>query len=219
MPFTKSKISCLKALFIGTIVFSPSCWAVEKLDLPTTSTTFPTTHAEKHRDIPMSKPRRLQDTLWWRIAKLHELDPYILYAVALVESAKNGNDKHHGNTNTVTPWPWALNKSGQAFIPESEQEAHALLKKSIAEGHRSIDVGLMQINLHWHGNKVNAPEQLLNPVTNLQIGAGLLAEAIQSSPDNLVLGIGRYHSWQNIHAAEQYGRRVLAVADQIRTVI
>ena len=219
MLFTKSKFSCLNMLFIGAIVFSPSCWAVEKFDLPAKLSFVPTKEAEKDRAVPMAKPRRLQNTLWWRIAKLHELDPYILYAVALVESAKNGNDNNHRNTRTVTPWPWALNQSGMSLIPESEQAAHTLLKKSIAEGHRSIDVGLMQINLHWHGHKVKAPEELLNPVTNLQIGAELLAEAIQSSPDNLVLGIGRYHSWQNTQAAVKYGRRVLALADQIRMVI
>lgn len=77
----------------------------------------------------------------------------------------------------------------------------------------------MQINLHWHGHRVDKPEQLLNPVTNLQIGAVLLAEAIQSAPNDLVLGIGRYHSWQNVDAAVTYGRRVLAVADQIRAVL
>lgn len=77
----------------------------------------------------------------------------------------------------------------------------------------------MQINLHWHGHRVEKPEQLLNPETNLKIGAVILAEAIQSAPNNLELGIGRYHSWQNVQAAVLYGRRVLALADQIRTVI
>ena len=167
----------------------------------------------EHGKKPMAMPSRLQNTLWWRIAKLHALDPYILYAVALIESAQN-ND-----SSTVAPWPWALNKSGQAIIPKSQEEAHTILKKSIAEGHQSIDVGLMQINLYWHGHKVESPEQLLNPVTNMKIGAGLLAEAIQSSPDNLALGIGRYHSWQNVQSAVKYGQRVLALADQIRTVI
>ena len=77
----------------------------------------------------------------------------------------------------------------------------------------------MQINLHWQGHRVEKPEQLLNPVTNLQIGALVLAEAIQSVPNDLVLGIGRYHSWQNVSAAIAYGRKVLAVANQIRALL
>jgi hypothetical protein len=77
----------------------------------------------------------------------------------------------------------------------------------------------MQINLHWQGHRVEKPEQLLNPVINLQIGALVLAEAIQSVPNDLVLGIGSYRSWQNVSAAIAYGRKVLAVADKIRAVL
>jgi len=54
---------------------------------------------------------KLHNTLWWQIANRHQLDPYILYAVALIESAK-GSTKNH-----VTPWPWALNKAGKSIIP------------------------------------------------------------------------------------------------------
>ncbi len=156
---------------------------------------------------------RLQNTLWWQIANRHQLDPYVLYAVALVESAKRNGPNH------ITPWPWAINKSGKSIIPASQQEARCILNKALAEGSQNIDVGLMQINFRWHGYRVDKPEHLLNPVINLQIGALLLAEAIQSVPNNLVLGIGRYHSWQNVSAAVAYGRKVLAVADQIRTVL
>ena len=156
---------------------------------------------------------KLQNTHWWQVARTHQLDPYILYAVALIESAKS-ND-----LNAVTPWPWAINKSGKAIIPASKQEAHDILNKTIAEGDRNIDIGMMQINLHWHGHRVDKPEHLLNPVTNLEIGAKVLAEAIQSAPNNLVLGIGRYHSWQNVPLAVEYGQRVIALADQIRTLI
>ena len=156
---------------------------------------------------------KLQNTLWWTIARQRQIDPYILYAVALVESANSGDHA------TITPWPWAINKSGKSIISASKQDAQRILNKTVAEGNRHIDVGMMQVNLYWHGHKVDKPEQLLNPITNLEIGANVLAEAIQSSPNNLELGIGRYHSWQNAQAAVQYGQRVIAVANQIRTLI
>ncbi|WP_082880205.1 transglycosylase SLT domain-containing protein [Methylomonas methanica] len=156
---------------------------------------------------------KLRNTLWGQVANRHRLDPYILYAVALVESA---NSADHA---TITPSPWSINKSGKSIISTSMQEAQRILNKTVAEGNRHIDVGMMQVNLYWHGHKVDKPEQLLNPVTNLEIGANVLAEAIQSSPNNLELGIGRYHSWQNVHAAIQYGQRVIALANQIRTLI
>ena len=156
---------------------------------------------------------KLRNTLWEEVAKRHRLDPYILYAVALVESA---NSADHA---TITPSPWSINKSGKSIISTSKQEAQRILNKTVAEGNRHIDVGMMQVNLYWHSHKVDKPEQLLNPVINLEIGANVLAEAIQSSPNNLELGIGRYHSWQNAQAAVQYGQRVIAVANQIRTLI
>jgi hypothetical protein len=197
----------LPILGLGFIFFGQTCRALETASLP------------KRVIIPVSSkvsshfPAKLQNTLWWKVAKQYQLDPYILYAVALVESAK-GNPSNH-----VTPWPWAINTSGKSIIPRSQQEARAILNKTLAEGARNIDVGLMQVNLHWHGHRVGKPEQLLNPVTNLQIGALVLAKAIQSAPNDLVMGVGRYHSWQNTEAAVSYGRRVLAVANQIRAVL
>jgi len=157
--------------------------------------------------------QKLQNTLWWRIAKQHQLDPYILYAVALKESANDADPA------SVKPWPWALNKSGKALMPTSRQEAQALLKRSLDEGNRLIDVGLMQINLRWHGHRVSTPAQLLEPMTNVQIGAELLAAAIRSAPHDLALGIGRYYSWTNVEAAVAYGQSVMAIADQVRQVI
>ena len=202
----KIKNAASVAMVLCPLLFSANCLAVDQIS-KVISLTF------KSRTQPVASPLKLENTLWWNVAKHHHIDPYILYAVALIESAKNSDPNH------VTPWPWALNKAGHSIIPASQQEAHTLLNKSIAQGNRHIDIGLMQINLHWHGHRVEKPEHLLNPVTNVEVGAGLLAEAIQSSPNDLVLGIGRYHNWQDIHTAVVYGRRVLAVADQIRTVL
>jgi hypothetical protein len=74
---------------------------------------------------------------------------------------------------------------------------------------RAIDVGLMQINLHWHGDQVADPVQLLDACTNLEIAAEILVEAIRSVPGDLELGIGGYHHWKDPAIARAYGRRVL----------
>jgi soluble lytic murein transglycosylase-like protein len=104
-------------------------------------------------------------------------------------------------------------------MPASQREAHALLKQSIDEGNRLVDVGLMQINVRWHGHRVNSPAQLLDPITNVQIGAELLATAIRSAPHDLALGIGRYYSWNDEKAAKAYGQSVMAIADRVKQVI
>ncbi|WP_445368191.1 transglycosylase SLT domain-containing protein [Methylomonas sp. BW4-1] len=170
----------------------------------------------QHRQIlTQSKPNqgRLHNTLWAQVAKRHQLDPYVLYAVALVESRKDDAQ------NQSKPWPWAINHAGKAIIPKSKQEAVNALNQLLESGERSVDVGMMQVNLRWHGHRVAKPENLLDPRTNLDVGASLLAEAMQSAPENRALGVGRYYSWKNRQAAIEYGQKVIALAEQLRFFI
>ena len=169
--------------------------------------------ANENDQQSLTSNTKLRNTLWGQVARRHRIDPYILYAVALTESRKNGEQ------NRVIPWPWAINNAGNAFIPDSQQEAAALLDQMLEQGKRNIDVGIMQVNLRWHGYRVAKPEQLLIPSTNLEIGASVLSEAIHSVPGNLAHGIGRYYSWKNEPAAIQYGQKVIALADQIRAIL
>ena len=152
----------------------------------------------------------LTRTVWWQIGLDQGVDPYLLYAVALTESARVSNE-------TAVPWPWALNRNGRTIYPDGPEAAVAHVRSSVAAGNQMIDVGLMQVNLRWHGRRVSRPEDLIDPVTNLQVGADILAESIASAPGDLALGVGRYHSWNDREAAYRYGRKVLALADLIKT--
>ncbi len=124
----------------------------------------------------------------------------MLQAIAFAES---GRTDDHG---LIEPWPWALNIDGQAFFPTSQEEAMTLLS---AHQDRSVDVGLLQINIRWHGHRVDDPKSLLDPVINLEIGAVILKEALASAPGDLTAGIGRYHS-SDPERARSYARTVLA---------
>ncbi|MBP1151359.1 MULTISPECIES: transglycosylase SLT domain-containing protein [unclassified Methylocaldum] len=166
---------------------------------------------EADSDIRQVGDHRIQETIWWEIAASRCLDPYILYAVALMESKRI-------HQSLAKPWPWALNLAGRSILPKSRAEAHTILKTALANGSSNIDVGLMQVSVRWNGHRVTQPEELLDPTTNIRIGADVLAEAIGSTPGNLVLGIGRYHSWENVDAALRYGRKVLAVAALLKTL-
>ena len=59
------------------------------------------------------------------------------------------------------------------------------------------------------------PRRAARPARNLEIAAAILAEALATSPDDLELGIGRYH-----HPGEQraraYGRTVLTIQERLR---
>lgn len=192
----------------GMLLLSPPAgWCSDTLTNSGANTSLPVPKSRAiSRDI-------LQGTAWWQIAMERGLDPYILYAVALVESAQI-------NARLAAPWPWALNRQGRPIIPSSRLEARGILNDALNKGIRSIDVGLMQVNVRWNGHRVHRPDDLLDPETNIRVGADVLTEAIDSAPGDLALGIGRYHTgWRNDTDAYRYGRRVLAIAQQIRWLL
>lgn len=151
----------------------------------------------------------LSGTHWERTALHHQLDPYLLYAIALVESSKV-------EEGFASPWPWALNKAGKALYPKTSEEAVNHVKKSIDHGESNIDIGLMQVNYRWHAGRAGSLASMIDPITNVSLGAEILSEAIASVPGDLVLGVGRYHAWQNRHEAIQYGERVLKLSSRLR---
>jgi len=156
---------------------------------------------------------KLRETAWWRVATERGIDPYILYSVALVESARVSK-------RLASPYPWSLNQLGKPIIPTSKNKAREILYDSINNGIRSIDVGYMQVNVKWNGHRVSKPDDLLDPVRNIQVGADILSETINSAPGDLALGIGRYHAgWQDSNRAYNYGNRVISVARLIRSLI
>jgi Transglycosylase SLT domain len=151
----------------------------------------------------------LKGTIWDRVGNRYRLDPYLLYAVALTESARVTN-------GFAEPWPLAIQHQGKAFYPDDHESARQELKRRLMTGDPSIDVGIMQVNLRWHGHRVSHPEALLDRDTNIDLGARIIREGIQSVPGNPVFGIGRYHAWQNRRVAEVYGRKVIRLAYRLK---
>ena len=119
---------------------------------------------------------------FWNIA-----DPALLYAVALAESGRRLPDGSH------RPWPWTLNVGGKGHYYESQTEAWTALNGFVADGKRNIDIGLMQISYRWNEETLVDPYTALNPVTNLNMGAKILAREYEASGD-WEIAAGRYHS-------------------------
>lgn len=154
----------------------------------------------------------LSDTLFEKYGNQLNLDPLLIYSVALAESAKANSNRDLG------PHPWTL-RADKAFYSSSKEEAEKILNKLLKQT-KSVDVGLMQVNVRWHGHKVSQPTDLLDPLTNMKIGATFLAEMINNTPNDLELGIGKYHVGPTITAnnksrAKNYGQRVLAIYQNI----
>lgn len=149
----------------------------------------------------------LEGTLWYDVAKAHNLEPELLYAVALVESGVARTKV------SVSPWPFALRVKSYNYYGEDKAKTKAVLADFITEHGNNVDVGVGQINLHWHGHRVDKPEDLLDLETNLNVMADILSETAKSS-DDIELQVGRYHSWRN-ERARSYARKVLAIREKL----
>jgi len=160
--------------------------------------------------LPVAAPASfLTGTIWEKAAGAQGVDPALLYAVTVVESARRVAP------DRVKPWPYALNVNGYnlSLYPQSKQEAENILEWLLSQGIVNVDVGLGQVNLRWHGHRVRQAADLLDPAVNLQVAAQILSESLAASSDP-VLGVGRYHSGTSWRA-RRYGGRVLGLYQRL----
>ena len=159
--------------------------------------------------VVLAQDSSLSDSVWGIAARQNHVDQYILYAVGIVESGKVWDD------GLVRPWPWTLNIKGESVYCENELDALSKLQEA-RKGTSIIDIGPCQVNLKYHGDRVSSVYHLLDYSTNIFTAAKILAESIQSSPSDLVLGVGRYHNWADEGRARSYGKRVILLANELR---
>ncbi len=127
------------------------------------------------------------DDLYRRAASQEGVPLELLVAVAGAESG------YH---------PWALNVDGQQIYCHSRAEAERLLAQ-----HDRVAIGLMQINWQFWGPKIGlTKEGLLDPSTNLMIGARILKEGLRREAD-IWYGISNYHSG-SAHRRDKYNQLV-----------
>lgn len=193
---------CLVGLFV-----TPVLKARDFSVLPVQSFVVVNHAKPKHMAAPLIS--ELPHTIWGQSASRHGLDPYILYAVALIESGRIDGD-------LAKPWAWAVNDHGHPHYHITKEAALFQIQRSLRTGRPSQDVGLMQINVRWHGKRVRDLETLIQPEVNIELGATILAEGIATTRGDLARGIGRYHAWSNQSQAVKYGHHVLELAERLR---
>lgn len=135
----------------------------------------------------------------------------LLLAIAFRESGKGLGS----GTNAVTPWPYTLRTPEGGFYYENITEAEKALTIALDRYGNKIDVGMFQISLAWHGDKVKTPYELLDPMINARIAADYLVTTLKSTNDPY-LGVGRYHQWKDKTAAISYGKSVLSLAQKLQ---
>lgn len=151
----------------------------------------------------------LKGTVFDQVGQEANIDPVLLYSIALCESGFNPS-----STKMVAPYPWVLRMPNKPIYSQTEKEARARLS-AILKKSNAVDVGLMQINVRWHGHRIKNAEDLLDPLTNVRIGADILNENFARHPHDAIQAIGNYHSFQS-DRARSYGLTVWRVFSTLK---
>ena len=110
----------------------------------------------------------------------------LLRAISNVESGRSV-------AGVVAPWPWTINVEGRGYIFKTKAEAIKAVEKFHRQGVKSIDVGIMQINLHHHPGAFGNLEEAFDPQLNIAYGAKFLKQLFgQHKTWNKA--VGHYHS-------------------------
>jgi len=143
------------------------------------------------------------------IARVVGVPETILFAIAMQESLMPIGE------GINAPWPWTLNVDGAPKRLANRQAMGRAIELAEQDGARFVDVGLMQINLHYNGHRFRTRDERLDPYVNIRVGAEIL-RAEREVCGNWWCAVGRYHS-RTPDRAERYiqgVRRWYALIDQ-----
>ncbi len=132
-------------------------------------------------------------------AKKYSIPLGILFAVGLTETGIGGH--LHAN---------ALNLQGDTVYSLDRQQAMQRFRAAKASGMRLIDIGCMQLNYFYHGDRFSSVEEMFDPHKNVDYAARFLKE-LKQSEGTWTLAVGRYNAGKNNDPAQKrYVCRVLA---------
>lgn len=195
----------------ATLVAAPQAWgdpalegqvilpqrnkgAMRRIDPPRTAPSARNRQAMPGRPFAPEPP-----TAYVVTAEHAGVPAWVLYGVALQESKLKLGD-------ATVPYPWTLGVRGRGERYGSFHAAKAALERHLQAGVRNIDCGAMQINWHWHSDKLAHPARALHPYANLAIGAAILQRHFMAT-GSWDEAVGLYHTG-SVRTADQRGRSV-----------
>ena len=174
-----------------------------------------------------------------QIEKREGIKENLLSTIAMVESGR-GMQKN----NLGYAWPWTIAYDGKGEYLPSKKAAIARVKELQQKGHRSIDVGCMQINLYHHAQAFKTLDEAFSPEHNISYAADFV-KRLYNKHGTWGAAATAYHShdeqkaymyesklistWSNIkkhlaqggklHTIEDSANKQIALADNIRNEI
>ena len=115
----------------------------------------------------------------------------VLYAVGMTETGRKSGLS-----------PYAMNIAGRSHFAESPGEAVREFTAARSKGIKLIDLGCMQINHHYHGEKFPSIEAMLDPARNVDYAARFLSE-LREREGSWTMAVARYHAGPNNNPAQK----------------
>ena len=124
-------------------------------------------------------------------AKRYDIPLAVFYSVGLLET---------GGRNGLQPY--AMNIEGHASANASLEAALATFEAAHRRGASLIDIGCMQINYRWHGDKFGSVTEMFDPARNVDYAARFLRE-LKEREKTWTLAVARYNAGPNNNAAQK----------------
>ena len=115
----------------------------------------------------------------------------VLYSVGLTETG------HRGELG-----PYDMNVDGREVHSDSLAQAMSQFATAKAEGAKFIDVGCMQINVHFHGQDFRSLAEMFEPAANVDYAANFL-KTLRAQEGSWTLAVARYNAGPGNPAAER----------------
>jgi len=122
------------------------------------------------------------------IERVSGLPSQLLEAIAKVESGRWYADRGENFS-----WPWTITAEGRGHFLPSKAAAVAKVEALRRRGVTSIDVGCMQVNLHYHGQHFETLDEALDPLSNIAYAAAFLSD-LKQEVRSWERAVGYYHS-------------------------
>lgn len=131
----------------------------------------------------------------------HSLD-WVLHGIALVESRRGKG-----------PWPWTLNVAGKPYFFIDRESAWNAAQRLTQHQRDNFDIGLMQVNWHFHKHRFKNTWEALDPTINQRVAEKILREQWELT-GHWPSAIARYHS-SNPELGIQYLSKVINAMNEL----
>jgi soluble lytic murein transglycosylase-like protein len=126
-----------------------------------------------------------------RAARRRDVPLGVLYAVGLSETGQKG-----------VLHPYALNIEGKTVVAADLQSALAQFREAKSKGANLIDLGCMQINHRYHGDRFASVEAMFDPAKNVDYAARFLKE-LRAREGSWTMAVARYNAGPNNTTAQR----------------